>query len=106
MTRNLHQIFAKKSIPNNLILQEFANYDQLKRQLENSVPGLKYYGYTDITKGKVLAATKIQSFFRMNLQKKYTKKLKSLMTKVKFIQRQWRVSLESKRGRQKIMKRV
>lgn len=35
----------------------------------------------------------------MNFEIKYTKKLKSLMNKVKIIQKQWRVSLDYKRGR-------
>lgn len=69
------------------------------------MPGLKYYT-EDKNIGENLAAAKIQSIFKMISQKKYAKKLKSLMNKVKIIQRQWKVSLAYKRGREQIIKRL
>jgi hypothetical protein len=42
----------------------------------------------------------------MNFEIKYTQKLKSLMNKVKLIQRYWRVSLAYRRGRQQIMNKI
>lgn len=42
----------------------------------------------------------------MNFDIKYTKKLKSLMQKVKVIQRYWRVALAYRRGREQLMDRL
>lgn len=100
-------VLSRKFIANHAILSEFVNYAQVKKQMEEcKMPGLQYYPDNNLERGRNLAATKIQSLFRMNFEIKYTKKLKSLMNKVKIIQRQWRVSLAYKRGREKILKRI
>ena len=70
------------------------------------IPGLQYYDANKPHRGKNLAATKIESLFKMIFDRKYAKKLKSLMRKVVVIQRHWKITLEYKRTRSKIMARI
>lgn len=98
-TKDLLKIYSKMSIPNYTILSTFTNSDDLHKQYIKKIPGLKYYTPEFPAKGKNLAATKIQSFFKMIFDRKYAKKLSSLMNKVKIIQKHWRTALMYRRTR-------
>lgn len=102
-TVNLEAIFRRKSIPNDLILKQFNDYTQMRVELMKAMPGLQYYDEAKPKKCLNLAAAKIQSLFRMNLDRNYTRKLKSLMKKVLIIQQHWRRSLARRRIRERVM---
>ena len=105
-TKDLFKIFSKKSIANYTILCTFTNSDELHREYREKIAGLKYYTPEFPAKGKNLAATKIQSLFHMIFQRKYARKLSSLMKKVKVIQRHWRNCLMMRRTREKMMENI
>jgi hypothetical protein len=63
-----------------------------------NLPGIKFY-YPDIIKGKIMAANKIISFFKVIKAKKYTFKYLSMINKIKLIQKYWRKCLLVRRQR-------
>lgn len=68
------------------------------------MPGLKFYNELEgDNNGINLAAEKITSLLRMNFERRYSQKLRSLLNKVKFIQQKWKMFLIQKRHREQVL---
>jgi hypothetical protein len=63
------------------------------------MPGLKFYTNTKRDRGRHLAALKIQGLFRGIVERKYAKRLASLVRKVRIVQKWWKIALQTKRTR-------